>query len=267
MSLCKHRLEIFLAAMSWAFLTASMALAGQAEGGVKCFTFEGRNECVFSMELNGEIQLGTVNEVKRLLDRRREWIGAKKTNEAGTLIIDSPGGNLAAAMAIGRMLRAERVPVFIPKGHECVSACIIVLAGAVTRLYVGKVGIHRPFFDLPSGSQPLTPEQVRSGYERVLDELRAYLREMNVSERLIDDMLAINPADVRYLSTEQLYGYGLRWHDPIEQETIDLQEAQALGLDRREYIRREALRKVSCNSLTNIDELIACNQRVMKFGQ
>jgi hypothetical protein len=157
--------------------------------------------------------------------------------------------------------------------------------GRVKRLYArGMVGIHRPYFDLPSGSQPLTPDEVRGSYQQMLQEMRAYLREMNVSERLADDMLAIEPADVRYLSNKQLDDYGLRYIDPIEQETIDLQEAQHWGLDRREYMRRKALQKTNCNiwvlekqlghkpSDDEIDQFIykgvdACYQRVMKFGR
>jgi ATP-dependent protease ClpP protease subunit len=263
-------------------------------------TKEGRSYwCPFSIWIDGEIDSSTVNKVKELLDGRRVSIGDEqeygrsglsspidaarasellrifgKTSELGSiptvggeLIIDSPGGSIFAAMTIGRMLRKERVTVLVTV--RCVSACIMVLAGAVHRGYFGKVGIHRPFFDLPSGSQSLTPDTVKGRYQQMLQEIRAYLREMNVPERLADDMLAIDPADVRYLSHNQLYDYGLRDVDPIEKETIDLQKAQALGLDRREYMRRETLRKAKCfdASLKTLEAVGACNNRVMKFGR
>jgi hypothetical protein len=109
---------------------------------------------------------------------------------------------------------------------------------------------------------------VNSDYQKMLQELRTYLREMNVSERLADDMLAIEPAEVRYLSKYQLDEYGMKWVDPIEQETIDLHAAQTRGLDRHEYMRRETLRKALCfGPATPIEATSTCNERVMKLGR
>jgi hypothetical protein len=237
----------------------------------------GKEECDFTISLTGRIDPSTVDEVKEVLDRRRVWIEDKqesglKLGPADLFLIDSPGGNLAAAMAIGRMIRKERITLFVAKPYQCVSACVIVLAGAAHRIRAGKIGIHRPFFDPPIGSQPLTSDKVRSNYKKMLEELRSYLREMNVSDRLADDMLAIDPADVRYLSITQLNDYGLRYVDPIEQETIDLQEAQSLGVDRGELMRRRALQKTNCVArhpeiLKTLEALQACNERVMRVGQ
>ena len=239
----------------------------KVEGRINCSTFGGKVECPFAIWLSGEIASSTVSEVKELLDRRRTWIGGEHEN---SFYIDSPGGNVAAAMAIGRMIRKERLTVLVWKGQQCLSACVMVLAGGAHRGFYGKIGIHRPFFDPPIGSQPLTPDKVRDNYQRMLQEIRSYLREMNVSERLADDMLAIEPANVRYLSRNQLESYGLRTVDPVEQETIDLQEAQALGLDRREFMRRKALSLAKCSenpSLETWDAFLACNERVMKSGR
>jgi hypothetical protein len=246
---------------------SAYAELAKVEGRVNCSTFGGKVGCSFAMWLSGEIGSSTVNEVKELLDRRRAWIGGEQEN---SFYIDSPGGNVAAAMAIGRMIRKERLTVLVWKGQECLSACVMVLVGAAHRGFYGKIGIHRPFFDPPIDSQPLTPDKVRDNYQRMLQEIRSYLREMNVSERLADDMLAIGPANVRYLSRKQLEDYGLGAVDPIEQETIDLQEAQALGLDRREYMRRKALSLATCledSSLKTLDAILACEERVMKSGR
>jgi hypothetical protein len=239
----------------------------KVEGRTNCSTLGGKVGCSFAIWLSGEIASSTVNEVKELLDRRRAWTGGEQGN---LFYIDSPGGNVAAAMAIGRMIRKERLTVLVWKGQECLSACVIVLVGATHRGFYGKIGIHRPFFDPPISSQPLTPDKVKDNYQSMLQEIRSYLREMNVSERLVDDMLAIDPANVRYLSRNQLENYGLRTVDPIEQETIDLQEAQALGLDRREFIRRKALSLAKCSedsSLETLDAILACNERIMKSGR
>jgi hypothetical protein len=223
---------------------------------------------VFIVRVNGEIDANTADQVGKLLEESREWTAKQRHPTHKELKIDSPGGNLAASMAIGRMMRKERIWLLIPRGGKCVSACTMILAGAAVRmLSAGKVGIHRPYFDLSADSLPPTPAGLRIIYEQMLRDMREYLREMNVSERLADDMLKVDPADVRYLSYDEMVGYGLTGYDPVERETIDLQEAHALGLDRREYMRRDALRLIICAHIRDYDKNIACHQRVMKSGR
>jgi ATP-dependent protease ClpP protease subunit len=261
--------RVFLAAqrfrgMKWAFLFSSLLIFNavahaeptKVSDRTKCFTFDGKDECSFTIYFVGEITPASVNEVAALIDQKRDWNGLKQ------LLIDSPGGNIYAAMAIGRLLRRNRIHVFVASGDfgdgQCVSACIMVYAGAVSRLHRGKIGIHRPYFNL----QP-NPEELQSGYEQMLRNMRTYLRDMNVSERLAEDMLKVAPADVRYLSDDDLKNYGLVWKDPIEQETLDLEEAQSLGVDRSEFIRRQALQKTKC---MKVDDVATCRQRIMQFG-
>jgi len=241
-------------------LLEAHAEPAKVSGHSSCFTLDGKNIYVFIIDFVGEISLTSANEVAALIDQKREWNGSKQ------LTINSPGGNVDASMAIGRLLRKNRMTILIPKGAECVSACVLIFAGAVSRLYAGKVGIHRPYFNQPASSSE-SPDKVHSNYEQMLQEMRAYLRGMNVSERLAEDMLKIPPADMRYMSHDDLNSYSLTSRDPIEQETIDLQEAQSLGLDRSEYIRRQALQKAKCETLSDVDEFIACMERVMRSGR
>ncbi len=258
--------------MKWVLLFFSVWIAGsslacaapaKATLHTSCFTLDGTKHCVLTIDFVGEIVPTSVDAVAALLEQNREWSGSRQ------IIVNSLGGNLDGGMALGRLLRRNRMTILIPKGAECVSACVMIFAGAVSRLYVGKIGIHRPYLNQSFGSQPQAPDKLRSNYEQMLQTVRAYLRDMNVSERLAEDMLKIPPADVRYLSHDDLNGYGLTYRDPIEQETIDLQEAQSIGLDRSEYIRRQALQKTRCGTLEHmlVDDFVACRERVLKHGQ
>src|SRR5262245_29420016 len=83
---------------------------------------------------------------------------------------------------------------------------------------------------------------------RMLQEIRSYLREMNVSEQLADAMLRIEPAKFRLLYDATLIRYGLTATDPIEQETRDLQDAKSSGLSRQEYMRRRSIAGRMCPS-------------------
>ena len=96
--------------------------------------------------LHGRIVPGSLDVVRAALDHA----GSGRP----TVLIDSPGGAIAPALAIGRLIRARRLSVAVArvaKGQptdveaQCASACVLVLAAGVRRS-VGpsaEVGVHR----------------------------------------------------------------------------------------------------------------------------
>jgi hypothetical protein len=61
-------------------------------------------------------------------------------------ILGSEGGDLAAALAMGRYLRAMNFDVVILPDAVCYSACVFLLAAGIDKKVQGHVGIHRPYF-------------------------------------------------------------------------------------------------------------------------
>jgi hypothetical protein len=244
------------------FLIASLIAApyqiahgesAKVTGGMNCKDFG-----AFDVYIDGELDSTTVEKVRKLFEERRD----RKCNLTGyRSTINSPGGNVVAAMAIGRMYREAQMPLVVDEGAVCVSACVLVLAGATTRAVQGKVGIHRPYFDKDIAG--MTPDKVRASYKATLESIRDYFRDMNVSETLADDMLRIEPAKVRFLSAAELNYYGLTPRDPITQEMLDVAEAQKYGLDRREYIRRKAIIESECGQQQYLD----CYRRILQSGR
>jgi ATP-dependent protease ClpP protease subunit len=251
-------------------------------GGVSCSSVApGETESLggFDLNIHGEIDESTVVGVSRLfnelhLHQLKEKSGTAPCHIFGDWIsIDSPGGSVSAAIAIGRIFRKERAWIGVGDDGRatCVSACVFILAGAVQRRIgdLGTVGIHRPFLETPKRSA--TTDQVKNAYQAVLRDMRTYLREMNVAERLADDMLGTEPEKVHFLTRAELKAYGLSGVDPAEQQTraiemevLEVQAAQSWGLDRREYNRRKALGDSLCplNS-----ENRKCKARILRTGQ
>jgi hypothetical protein len=233
--------------------------------GAVCFV-DGTCMCGFLLTIDGEIDSATVDKVQKLFDIRR----AHKGEGDEGFDINSRGGNVAAAMAIGRMFRKERAWLTVSNNGVCV---VLILAGAVERVFLErKVGIHRPYLTTVPRT-PMTAEQVKNAYRGALQEMRSYLREMNVSDRLANDMLTIEPENVRYLTEVELSRYGLSGVDPAEQETRaiekevqNVQEANQLGLERREYTRRKALGESLCSNLT-VPQEEACKRRILRTGR
>jgi hypothetical protein len=126
----------------------------------------------------------------------------------------------------------------------------------------GKVGIHRPYLEVPR--QQVTADTVREVYQKTLGDIRAYLREMNVSEQLADAMLRINPENMRILDYAALNNYGLTFEDPIAQKTFDLEQAQFYNVDRQEYIRRKTLAESRCGGPIAINS--KCYRSIMETG-
>jgi hypothetical protein len=174
-------------------------------------------------------------------------------------------------MAIGRILRAENAEAIIQYNSDaiCYSACVLVLAGATSRFIGGKVGIHRPYLEVPGGQ--VSPNKVRDVLLKTLQDMRAYFRKMNVSEQLADDMLRVNPEKMHLLSVAEADHYGLTAEDPITQEVSDLEEAQRYRVSRQEYARRKNLAGRRCANLYDIHHdihlYLDCYENIMTTGR
>ena len=217
--------------------------------------------CTLVVQINGEMADSTVNQLKAILETTRQY--AEKNKYFFTFFqaeLNSPGGNVDAALAVGRILRTEGAAAVVNRGAICLSACVLTLAGGSSRSLDGTIGIHRPYFSVPTGD--ISAPDVRASYQELLGKIRAYLRAMNVVDSLADAMLQINPENMHMLSAVELSQYGLSEIDPVAMETFDLEQAQKYGLDRQEYMRRKSLAEQQCGGAVST----ACYQSVLKAG-
>jgi hypothetical protein len=218
------------------------------------------------VRIEGAITVADYEKLKSFVDQTRQQGERQKFDWDKVFVyIDSPGGSVDAAIAIGRLLRTEQA--YISIGYRpllrqgiCYSACVLVLAGAAGRdMQLGRVGIHRPYLEVPKDAASL--DKVKDIFQKTLHDIRSYFREMNVSEQLADAMLRIEPEHMRLLNDAALSSYGLTYEDPIARETKELQIAQKYGLSRQEYMRRKALAGSRCASPTTF-----CYQKIIETG-
>jgi hypothetical protein len=220
--------------------------------------------CLLVVEIRGEITDAMAVQLSQIIDKTRRRAEANKLLfNFASVELNSPGGSVDAAMAIGRIVRKEEAGAFVNRGAVCFSSCVLVLAGGSFRSFEGKIGIHRPYLPVPSGD--VSSQNVKATYQLMLQELRTYFREMNVADGLADAMLRINPENIRLLSEEELANYGLTGADPVAMETSDLQQAKLYGLDRQEYMRRKRLAESECNGPASIGS--ECYRFILKNGR
>lgn len=124
--------------------------------------------------------------------------------------IVSLGGNVQEAIRIGRLIRALSLATNAPNRADyapearamvcneaaaidasspctCVSACFLIWAGGVVRSG-NDIHIHRIAFD-KSFYGSLSPAQAQNKYQEGLNEVHAYLRDMEIPDSIYEKMV------------------------------------------------------------------------------
>lgn len=170
--------------------------------------------------------------------------GNTQDNLVVLIHLDSIGGNVTTALAIGRYIRGlNNASTTVAKEAKCYSSCVFILAGGSNRAVDGKVGIHRPY---EPNDATLSPALQKEKYDKLGLSIAVYLKEMNVPVRLYEDMLFISPERIKILTSDEQEKYGLNVSDPYYEEAQKVRSAQGLGISRVELARREARQDVQC---------------------
>jgi hypothetical protein len=153
-----------------------------------------------ALTLTGEIAPGDA-------DRFADWLATQDTPPA-TIFLNSPGGSVGDALAIGRQIRGLTATTRMTAADICLSACPYILAGGSTRLVEDGawVGVHQHFFGenvaLPAF---LAVEDIQRGQGEVMD----YLIEMDIDPALMRHALVTPPDEIYLLLPDELQGYNL----------------------------------------------------------
>ncbi|WP_435171494.1 ATP-dependent Clp protease proteolytic subunit [Falsirhodobacter sp. 1013] len=159
--------------------------------------FEAEGETI---RITGQIARGDADRFVAWLDKTRP--------DTATVTLDSSGGSVSDALAIGRTIRAAGYATTIAGGAVCMSACPYLFAGGTERTVAegGVVGVHQSYF----GENTLLPafmavKDVQRGQAAVLD----YLTEMGVDLRLMGQALKTPPEEINILTPEQMTDFKL----------------------------------------------------------
>jgi len=208
---------------------------------------------VLSVVISGTI---TADDRDALIATQEDAVSA----DLRMVVLGSGGGDLNAAMAMGRYLRTMEFEAVVPPNMVCYSACVFLLAAGLDKKVQGDIGIHRPYFTTS------TSGSVANAIKETKAEAEAYFEEMNIPIRLAEDMFSIDPADMRILTSTELRDYRLNSKDYAAQESDTIGMVDQLGVSREEY---EAFRQdlnFSCQIfMGRPDSLNACI-RGIAFG-
>lgn len=227
---------------------------------------------VSAIEVTGVITIDKVARVRQIMAKYRPVLPQGVMGAWFTVMIDSPGGDVYAAMELGRLFRANQVGISLDRwndGHaQCASACILAWAGAPMRLLGGMPGddralvIHRPY-GFADAERDFADSSDK--WKTLQADIRQYLSEMNIPPTLLDAMNEVSLEDGRALTPAELSKYLLSVEDPAYSELYDASEARKRGISRMEYLSRkrrvaECVDRLSHEASDPISGLLSCNK-------
>jgi Clp protease len=174
--------------------------------------------------------------------RRLEW-----PSTGISVRINSTGGDVNIALQVGRILRELNALVVVFVDGECTSSCVFLLAGGTSRLSLGRVGVHRPYFSVLSTK--LAPAEVSRAYEEQRALIAKFLNDMHIPSSLLDFMEETEPEKTYYLTPAEVTKYQLNGRDPIFDEMQTARQAEMRGITSAQYRERVAEEDTICGTL------------------
>ena len=171
-----------------------------------------------------------------------------------TVWFASDGGDIDAAMDVGRLLRRLGVFAVIDRNDQCMSACVFAFMGGERRSVGGRLGIHRPFFPY---TQDLPDRQARFRYMQKI--LKDYVEEMDFPYSLYEAVMLVPPESVKVLAAAELKSLFLDGISPSSEDLADAAAARHLNLTMAEYLKRKA-GAPACSALVAADG--GCERRM-----
>ncbi|MBX9776950.1 MAG: hypothetical protein K2Y71_21435 [Xanthobacteraceae bacterium] len=186
--------------------------------------------CSEWIAVEGDFDVNAASRVQAFLNRH----GARRL----PVFFQSPGGDARAAMAVGRLLRQRDVTAgvgaTIPQGCTsindwsnackaakrsaqpvaaawwpntgCHSACVYALLGAKVRLVPpsSRLGVHAVRM-----MTPRSPAQERAALVEINAQLRRYVREMGMDDRLFETASRVPHESIHHLNRDEIAAYGI----------------------------------------------------------
>ena len=205
------------------------------------------------LTISKEIKAGDLKKVSAYISDK-----PSKGNLPSVIVyLNSVGGDVNEAMAIGMRLREFQTMTIVDSKASCVSSCVLILASGVQRSVSGKVGIHRPYI---GNDKAITEVEQKANYLKIEKYVKDYLSYMNINTSLYDVMFRIPPEKVRFLNDRELQDFGLNEADPYWWEAGEARSAESLGLTKRQWV---AVRS-SCLKNGPNSQYEQCKESVLK---
>jgi hypothetical protein len=172
--------------------------------------------------------------------------------------LDSVGGDVFAAMHIGRLIRKHDGVTVISVPSKCYSGCALLFIAGVMRHNLGELGLHRPYQVAVLQSRQTNEQQL----PRMLSLLRQYVAEMGVAEDFYDQMINTEASKTAIYRIDS-YAHLIPEMDPGFLEAQFAYGARRYGMTAAQMRERE--RDAEACLTRAVKEIVAC-QEAVKWG-
>ncbi|MGB8399679.1 hypothetical protein [Bradyrhizobium sp.] len=148
----------------------------------------------------GTITPGIAQAFAAEVDKRGDYIK--------TVVLNSPGGSVADALAMGRLIREKGFATEVDTGRYCASSCPLMFAGGVERRAGDKavIGVHQVAAIAAAAGAP--PRDEMSVAQNISARCQRYLANMGISpevwlhamETPHDKLFAFRPDELKSLN-------------------------------------------------------------------
>jgi hypothetical protein len=179
-----------------------------------------------------------------------------------SVTLDSQGGDVFAAMKIGRIIRKYDGTTEI--SETCYSSCaLIYIAGVIRANFNGDLGLHRPYLS----SAPQSRDMIEKQVPLMLAAIKSYVAEMGITDAFYQQMVNTEPSNVIIYRDNQASEKLVPMLDPTFDEIAVANEALKFGITTSEMRKRDGDAKISCKSIDFRDyqRRVSCEQAV-KWG-
>jgi hypothetical protein len=192
-------------------------------------------------------------------------LSAELERDVFTVYLDSKGGEVLAAMQIGRLIRKNDGQVWIgypmtvthSSDAKCYSSCALIFIAGVWRFidpFDGSLGLHRPYL----ASVPQSRQAVEKQVPLMLSQVKQYVAEMGITDNFYQQMVNTEPSQMvvyhamdRTESESAATGFPAQVsyqklipeEDPVYQEVHTSYDARAFGVTTSEMRQRETDRE------------------------
>lgn len=128
---------------------------------------------------------------------------AKRGSYVRTVVLHSPGGSVADAIAMGRMIRGRNLATEVESGRYCASSCPLVFAGGSERRAGDKaaIGVRQVF----TADDRVMPAALgMESAQRVSAECQNYLGAMGVDLVVWVRAMETPPSELFYFTPDEL---------------------------------------------------------------
>jgi hypothetical protein len=215
-----------------------------------------------SVIVEGKIEAGDYDKLRSIYGERGQSEFSLGVLDVNVLSLASPGGDLAEAMKIGRLVRMLKLRTNVPSrtglhyklgivdehkvknsrtNYMCASACFFIFVAGVKRTvdaWSGDpiLGIHRPYLS-DSDLRMLSGDQAITSTNRLRSVVENYLKEMGIPAKYADAMFAVPKDEVQWIGAAD-------FKNDLEGIILELRDWLAARCDKRTDVEKALWKKM-----------------------